>query len=256
MIENISSWTYTQDTTLHSASFIHAFHIRNFTIPGSWSTGCRWQLLPSLLYIPPPIPKDLPRIQAVLNREKWIFWSERISTSNPFFFASVFSRRGDLWGTHIECITRETISPWRVTRVLSDKLANRNSGGGATTLKTSLIPLFSTPWRRREFIENCLGHDIFERDIKDIRRVIWEWMDGSWMETLSKGDFCFEFGRGGGKFWGKFWSSFVRFFSEEIIYFFQGERMKNVIETKGVGDGNLLRNEGAKKKDEFQASRF
>lgn len=80
-------------------------------------------------------------------------------------------------------------------------------------------------------------------------------MDGSWMETLSKGDFCFEFG-GGGKFWGKFWSSFVRFFSEEIIYFFQGERMKNVIETKGVGDGNLLRNEGAKKKDEFQASRF
>lgn len=98
--------------------------------------------LAAVAFSPLHSAKDLPRTQAVLNREKWIFWSERISTSNPFSFATVFSRRGDLWGTHIECITRETISPWRVTRVLSNKLANRNSGGGATTLKTSLIPLF------------------------------------------------------------------------------------------------------------------
>lgn len=98
--------------------------------------------LAAVAFSPLHSAKDLPRTQAVLNREKWIFWSERISTSNPFSFATVFSRRGDLWGTHIECITRETISPWRVTRVLSNKLANRNSGGGATTLKTSLMPLF------------------------------------------------------------------------------------------------------------------
>lgn len=55
------------------------FHSRvsytNFTIPGSWRAGCRWQLLPFLLYVSPPLSlqRSLPRIQAVLNREKWIF---------------------------------------------------------------------------------------------------------------------------------------------------------------------------------------
>lgn len=56
----------------------------------------------------------------VLNREKWIFWSKHIdSTLSSDLLVLLFTEaHGDLWETHIECITRKTISPCRVTCVL------------------------------------------------------------------------------------------------------------------------------------------
>lgn len=186
--------------------------------------------LAAVAFSPLHSAKDLPRTQAVLNREKWIFWSERISTSNPFSFTTVFSRRGDLWGTHIECITRETISPWRVTRVLSNKLANRNSGGGATTLKTSLIPLFPRSGEKEIYWE------LFGTRYKKYRTSYLSVEYGSWNGNAVERKFLF-------RVWGQFWGKYIFFWSRRA----QESKLislKNVIGTKACGDSSY---EGSEK---------
>lgn len=186
--------------------------------------------LAAVAFSPLHSAKDLPRTQAVLNREKWIFWSERISTSNPFSFATVFSRRGDLWGTHIECITRETISPWRVTRVLSNKLANRNSGGGATTLKTSLIPLFPRSGEEEIYWE------LFGTRYKKYRTSYLSVEYGSWNGNAVERKFLF-------RIWGQFWGKYI-FFRSRRAQESKLISLKNVIGTKACGDSSY---EGSEK---------
>lgn len=186
--------------------------------------------LAAVAFSPLHSAKDLPRTQAVLNREKWIFWSERISTSNPFSFATVFSRRGDLWGTHIECITRETISPWRVTRVLSNKLANRNSGGGATTLKTSLIPLFPRSGEEEIYWE------LFGTRYKKYRTSYLSVEYGSWNGNAVERKFLF-------RVWGQFWGKYI-FFRSRRAQESKLISLKNVIGTKACGDSSY---EGSEK---------
>lgn len=186
--------------------------------------------LAAVAFSPLHSAKDLPRTQAVLNREKWIFWSERISTSNPFFFATVFSRRGDLWGTHIECITRETISPWRVTRVLSNKLANRNSGGGATTLKTSLIPLFPRSGEEEIYWE------LFGIRYKKYRTSYLSVEYGSWNGNAVERKFLF-------RVWEQFWGKYI-FFRSRRAQESKLISLKNVIGTKACGDSSY---EGSEK---------
>lgn len=186
--------------------------------------------LAAVAFSPLHSAKDLPRTQAVLNREKWIFWSERISTSNPFSFATVFSRRGDLWGTHIECITRETISPWRVTRVLSNKLANRNSGGGATTLKTSLIPLFPRSGEEEIYWE------LFGTRYKKYRTSYLSVEYGSWNGNAVERKFLF-------RVWGQFWGKYT-FFRSRRAQESKLISLKNVIGTKACGDSSY---EGSEK---------
>lgn len=186
--------------------------------------------LAAVAFSPLHSAKDLPRTQAVLNREKWIFWSERISTSNPFSFTTVFSRRGDLWGTHIECITRETISPWRVTRVLSNKLANRNSGGGATTLKTSLIPLFPRSGEKEIYWE------LFGTRYKKYRTSYLSVEYGSWNGNAVERKFLF-------RVWGQFWGKYI-FFRSRRAQESKLISLKNVIGTKACGDSSY---EGSEK---------
>ena len=158
------------------------FHSRvsytNFTIPGSWRAGCRWQLLPFLLYVSPPLSlqRSLPRIQAVLNREKWIFWSERISTSNPFLLRHCLLSPWWFMGGRVSSVLREKqylLDAWLAYSRTSLRI--EIAGGSVTMLKTSLIPLVSTPWRGGNLLRIVFG-------TKSVGRVIW-------METLWKGNF-------------------------------------------------------------------
>ena len=145
------------------------FHSRvsytNFTIPGSWRAGCRWQLLPFLLYVSPPLSlqRSLPRIQAVLNREKWIFWSERISTSNPFLLRHCLLSPWWFMGGRVSSVLREKqylLDAWLAYSRTSLRI--EIAGGSVTMLKTSLIPLFPRRGGEEIYWELFLGRRVLD----------------------------------------------------------------------------------------------
>lgn len=163
---------------MHGASFIHAFHIRilRFQDRGGRVAVGSCCLFSSTFLPPLSLQRSLPRIQAVLNREKWIFWSERISTSNPFLLRHCLLSPWWFMGGRVSSVLREKqylLDAWLAYSRTSLRI--EIAGGSVTMLKTSLIPLFPRRGGEEIYWELFLG-----------RRVLDELFG---METLWKGNF-------------------------------------------------------------------